>query len=204
MYKLPELGYNYDAFGKDISKDIMELHHDKHHQSYVDKLNAALEQAPELQSKSLTELLSNLDNVPENIRQAVRNHGGGHYNHTLFWKFMSPDGGGEPSGALADGLKAKYGSFQGFADQFEAKALGVFGSGWAWLLPDLSITSTPNQDSPMNSGTAPLLGLDVWEHAYYLDYTFKRADYVKAWWNVVNWQYAAERFAGADDSELFL
>lgn len=202
MYKLPELGYNYDAFGKYISKDIMELHHDKHHQSYVDKLNGALEKAPELQGKSLVELLSHLDEVPEEIRTAVRNHGGGHYNHSLFWKFMSPDGGGEPSGALADGLKAKYGSFQAFMDEFELKALGVFGSGWAWLLPDLSITSTPNQDSPMNNGVAPLIGLDVWEHAYYLDYTFKRADYVKAWWNVVNWQYAGERFAGTDDADL--
>jgi Fe-Mn family superoxide dismutase len=205
MYKLPALEYNYDAFGKYISKDIMELHHDKHHQTYVDKLNAALKQAPELQDKSLTELLSNLDSVPEHIRTAVRNHGGGHYNHSLFWKFMSPDGGGQPSGELATALVAKYGDFQKFTDEFEAKALAVFGSGWAWLQPDLSIVTTPNQDSPVTSGgAAPILGLDVWEHAYYLDYTYKRADYVKAWWNVVNWQYAAERFTGTDDAQLTL
>ena len=205
MYILPELGYNYDAFGAYISKDIMELHHDKHHQAYVDKLNAALEQAPELQNKPLTELLSNLESVPEQIRTAVRNHGGGHYNHSLFWKFMSPDGGGQPSGDLATALTEKYGDFQKFMDEFEAKALSVFGSGWAWLRPDLSIVTTPNQDSPVTAGGAePILGLDVWEHAYYLDYTFKRADYVKAWWNVVNWQYAAERFAGTDDTQLAL
>ena len=205
MYTLPELGYNYDAFGTYISKDIMELHHDKHHQTYIDKLNAALEQAPELQGKPLIELLGNLESVPEQIRTAVRNHGGGHYNHSLFWKFMSPDGGGQPSGDLAAALSEKYGDFQKFMDEFEAKALSVFGSGWAWLQPDLSIVTTPNQDSPITSGgAAPILGLDVWEHAYYLDYTYKRADYVKAWWNVVNWQYAAERFAGTDDTQLAL
>lgn len=205
MYTLPALGYNYDAFGKYISKDIMELHHDKHHQTYVDKLNAALEQAPELQNKPLIELLHNLDSVPEQIRTAVRNHGGGHYNHSLFWKFMSPDGGGQPSGELATALTAKYGDFQKFIDEFEAKSLAVFGSGWVWLQSDLSIVSTPNQDSPLNSGgAAPILGLDVWEHAYYLDYTYKRADYVKAWWNVVNWQYVAERFKATDDTQLFL
>jgi Fe-Mn family superoxide dismutase len=204
MYKLPSLDYGYDAFGKYISKDIMELHHDKHHQTYVDKLNAALEQAPELQQKPLIALLANLDSVPESVRPAVRNHGGGHYNHTLFWKFMSPDGGGEPTGELADALKGKYGSFQSFMDEFEAKALGVFGSGWAWLQPDFSIVTTPNQDSPINNGVAPLLGLDVWEHAYYLDYTYKRADYIKAWWNVVNWQYVGERFGKTDDAQLQL
>jgi Fe-Mn family superoxide dismutase len=204
MFKLPPLGYNYDAFGKYISKDIMELHHDKHHQTYVDKLNAALEEAPELQTKSLIELLSNLDSVPDNIRTAVRNHGGGHYNHSLFWKFMSPDGGSEPSGELAKALTDKYGDFQKFIDEFETKALAVFGSGWVWLQPDLSIVTTPNQDSPINSGTEPLLGLDVWEHAYYLDYTYKRADYVKAWWNVVNWPYVGDRFSKTDDSQLAL
>ena len=206
MYTLPELGYDYDAFGKYISKDIMELHHSKHHQAYIDKLNTALAQTPELEGKTLIELLSNLDTVPEQIRTAVCNQGGGHYNHSLFWKFMSPIGGGEPGGELATAIEAKYGGFQKFADEFEAKALGVFGSGWVWLQPDLSIVTTPNQDSPITSGQrAPLLGLDVWEHAYYLDYTFKRADYVKAWWNVVNWQYAGERFTSApDDSRLFV
>ena len=195
MYTLPKLDYNYDAFGTYISKDIMELHHSKHHQTYVDKLNAALEKAPELAEKDLTELLGSIDSLPENVRSAIRNHGGGHYNHTQFWKFMSPDGGGEPTGKLADDLKAKYGDFQGFVDAFGEKALAVFGSGWVWLQPDLSIITTPNQDSPLNNGdAAPILGLDVWEHAYYLDYTYKRADYVQAWWNVVNWNEVQQRF----------
>lgn len=198
MFTLPDLDYNYDALGKYISKDIMELHHSKHHQTYVDKLNAALEKAPELQEKSVIELISNLDAIPESIRTAVRNHGGGHYNHTLFWKWMSPDGGGEPSGELAEAIKTKYGSYQGFMDAFSEKALGVFGSGWAWLQPDLSITTTTNQDSPlMAGGEAPLLGLDVWEHAYYLDYTYKRGDYINAWWHVVNWNDVEQRFAKA-------
>ncbi len=196
MYTLPKLDYGYDAFGSYISKDIMELHHSKHHQTYIDKLNAALEKTPELADKDLTTLLGDLDSVPENIRTAVRNHGGGHYNHTQFWKFMSPDGGGQPTGTLAQDLTDKYGDFQGFVDAFEEKALAVFGSGWVWLQPDLSIVTTPNQDSPLNTGDAePILGLDVWEHAYYLDYTYKRADYVQAWWNVVNWQEVQQRFA---------
>ena len=195
MFTLPDLPYDYDALGKYISKDIMELHHSKHHQTYVDKLNAALEKAPDLQDKSVEELVSNLDSVPEGIRTAVRNHGGGHYNHTQFWLWMSPEGGHEPTGQLADALKDKYGDFQGFMDAFGDKALGVFGSGWAWLQPDLSIVTTPNQDSPLNSGgPKPILGLDVWEHAYYLDYTYKRADYIKAWWHVVNWPEVAKRF----------
>ena len=195
MYSLPDLPYNYDAFGTYISKDIMELHHSKHHQTYVDKLNAALEQAPELQTKSLEDLLREVDSLPENVRTAIRNHGGGHYNHTLFWQWMSPDSAQEPSGELADALKAKYGDFQGFMDAFGDKAAGVFGSGWAWLQPDLTIITTPNQDSPLTGGGAePLLGLDVWEHAYYLDYTYKRADYIKAWWHVVNWDTVAARY----------
>src|SRR4051812_36620984 len=139
MFTLPDLDYKYDAFGKYISKDIMELHHSRHHQTYVDKLNEALGKAPELQDKTIQELISQLDAVPEEIRTAVRNHGGGHYNHTNFWKWMSPDGGGEPSGALADSIKEKYGGFQGFMDEFTAKSLAIFGSGWAWLQPDLSI-----------------------------------------------------------------
>lgn len=195
MYQLPDLDYSYDAFGKYISKDIMELHHSKHHQTYVDKLNAALDQAPELKDKSLEDLIRNLDAVPENVRTAVRNHGGGHYNHSLFWKFMTPDASGEPTGELGDAINQKYGSFQGFMDEFATKSLGVFGSGWAWLQPDLSIITTPNQDSPLNSGgPEPILGLDVWEHAYYLDYTYKRADYINAWWHVLNWDEVAERF----------
>ncbi len=195
MFTLPQLDYAYDAFGKYISKDIMELHHSKHHQTYVDKLNAALDQAPELQTKSLEDLLRQIDTLPEQVRTAIRNHGGGHYNHSLFWKFMSPAGGQEPSGELGDALRQKYGDYQGFMDAFGDKALSVFGSGWVWLQPDLSIMTTPNQDSPLNSGGAePILGLDVWEHAYYLDYIYKRADYVKAWWHVVNWDEVASRF----------
>lgn len=199
MYDLPDLGYAYDALGKYISKDIMELHHDKHHQAYVDKLNGALEKAPELKEKSLEEILRNLDGVPEEIRTVVRNNGGGHYNHSLFWLWMSPDGGGEPSGELAGKLKEKYGSYQSFVDEFSERAAGVFGSGWAWLQPDLSIITTPNQDNPLNDNQPePLLGLDVWEHAYYLDYKNKRPDYIKAWWNVVNWDEVQRRFETAN------
>lgn len=203
MFKLPALDYGYDALEPSISKTIMELHHDKHHQTYVDKLNAALEQAPELHDKRLSELLANLDAVPEAIRTAVRNHGGGHYNHSLFWKYMAPKEGGEPTGELAEALGKTYGSFQKFTEAFEAKALSVFGSGWAWLQPDLSIVTTANQDSPlMTGGKSPLLGVDVWEHAYYLDYTFKRADYLKAWWNVVNWQFVEAQFKDPSSQQL--
>ena len=196
MYKLPGLDYDYDAFGTYISKDIMELHHSKHHQTYVDKLNAALEKAPEIADLKLTDLLTQVDTLPKEVKTAIRNHGGGHYNHSLFWKFMSPDGGHEPTGKLAIGLNEKYGNFQGFIDAFGSEALGVFGSGWVWLQPDLSIVTTPNQDSPLNKGgPEPILGLDVWEHAYYLDYTYKRADYIKAWWHVVSWDEVERRFS---------
>lgn len=196
MFSLPPLEYDYDALGKYISADIMRLHHDKHHQTYVDKLNAALDGQAELASQEVSQLITHLDQVPESIRTAVRNHGGGHYNHSLFWQWMSPEGGGEPSGELAAAIVKTYGSFQGFVDEFTAKSLGVFGSGWAWLQPDLSIVTTANQDSPlMNGMPEPLLGLDVWEHAYYLDYQNKRDDYVNAWWNVVNWNIVQERFA---------
>jgi Fe-Mn family superoxide dismutase len=195
MFTLPDLPYGYDALGKYISKDIMELHHNKHHQTYVDKLNAALEKAPELQDRSIKELVSNLDAVPEEIRTAVRNHAGGHYNHSNFWLWMAPGGGSEPAGKLGEALKSKYGSYQGFMDAFGEKALSIFGSGWAWLQPDLSIATTPNQDSPLNGGgPEPILGLDVWEHAYYLDYTYNRGDYIKAWWHVVNWPEAQHRY----------
>ena len=199
MYTLPDLPYNYDALGKYISADIMKLHHDKHHQAYVDKLNVALKQAGQTEPISIDELVGNLDDVPESVRTGVRNNGGGHYNHSLFWKWMSPDGGGEPSGELYDALIEKYGSYQKFVDEFTAKSLGVFGSGWAWLMPDLSIKTSANQDSPLMLGEkAPLLGLDIWEHAYYLDYKNKRDDYVNAWWNVVNWDFVNQRYQDKD------
>lgn len=194
MHTLPQLNYDYGALGDYISADIMKLHHDKHHQTYVDKLNKALEDAPALAERPLESLLSDISSLPADVQTAVRNNGGGHYNHALFWQWMSPDGGGEPTGAVADGINQRYGSFQAFVDEFTAKSLGVFGSGWAWLQPDFSIVTTPNQDNPlMQGGQPPLLGLDVWEHAYYLDYKNKRDDYVKAWWNVVDWDFVASR-----------
>lgn len=196
MFKLPDLPYGYDSLSRSISKEIMELHHQKHHQTYVDKLNAAVDGVAEVQNLPLDELVAGYQTLPENIRTAVRNQGGGHYNHSLFWQWMSPDGGGEPSGQLAAAIAAKYGNFQGLVDEFTTKSLAVFGSGWTWLQPDLSIITTPNQDTPIMQGLpAPLLGLDVWEHAYYLDYKNKRDDYVRAWWDVVNWDFVAERYS---------
>lgn len=194
-FQLPELDYDYDALAPHISAEIMELHHSKHHQAYVDKLNTALEEAPELQDKTIEDILTNLDNVPESIRTAVRNNGGGHYNHSLFWKILSPNGGDQPESGLLAEIESKYGSFDTFKEKFNAAAAGVFGSGWAWVLPDLSIATTPNQDSPLSlNNTVPLFGLDVWEHAYYLDYKNKRPDYIAAWWNVVDWSTIAERY----------
>lgn len=195
MFRLPNLPYAYDALEPVISKAIMELHHQKHHQTYVDKLNAALKDQPDLQNKSLVELLSHLDELPESIRSAVRNQGGGHYNHSLFWQLMSPNGGGEPSGILADDLAKKYGSFSEFTEQFNAAAVGLFGSGWVWLTSELEIIASPNQDNPMMLGKAePLMGLDVWEHAYYLDYQNKRDEYIQNWWKVVNWEFVKGRY----------
>lgn len=195
MFSVPALQYDYDALEGAISAEIMQLHHDKHHQTYVDKLNGALEKHPELQGKSVEQLLRELDTIPEDIRTAVRNNGGGHYNHCLFWLWMSPNGGGEPTGTLAEGIIAKYGSFDAFKDEFMTKATGLFGSGWVWLQPNLDIVTTPNQDSLLSSGgDEPVLGFDVWEHAYYLDYKNKRDEYVKAWWTVVNWPLAQERY----------
>lgn len=194
MYTLPELTYSYDALGEHISADIMKLHYSKHHQTYVDKLNAALDNAPALKERPLESLLSDIEALPESIQTAVRNHGGGHYNHSLFWQWMSPSGGGEPHGELANKIIAQYGDFQGFVDEFTKQSLALFGSGWCWLMPDMSITTTANQDTPiMNGRSAPILGLDVWEHAYYLDYKNKRDDYVAAWWNVVDWEFVASR-----------
>jgi len=195
MFSLPKLDYAYDGLQKAISKEIMELHHTKHHQTYIDKLNSALSDNADLQAKSIEELVASVSSLPQELQKPVRNFGGGHYNHSLFWTFMSPDGGGEPSGQLAEDLANKYGDFQKFVDEFSASAVGVFGSGWAWLLEDLSIVTTANQDSPiMEAKPAPILGLDVWEHAYYLDYTYKRPDYVKAFWEVVNWPEVARRY----------
>ena len=195
MFKLPDLPYGYDQLGDYISGDIMKLHHSKHHQTYVDKLNVAIDAAPALRERPIESLLADLETLPQSVQTAIRNHGGGHYNHSLFWQWMSPDGGGEPTGELADKIKERYGSFQGFVDEFTTKSLGVFGSGWAWLQPDMEIITTPNQDTPIMQGLdAPLLGLDVWEHAYYLDYKNKRDDYVNAWWNVVNWDFVKTRY----------
>lgn len=194
MYNVPKLGYDYGALGEYISADIMKLHHDKHHQTYVDKLNKAIDEAPALRERPLESILGDLESLPDSVRMAIRNNGGGHYNHSLFWKWMSPDGGGEPSGQLAQKLNDKYGSFQQFSDTFTAKSLAVFGSGWVWLQPDLEIITTANQDNPiMEGGSAPLLGLDVWEHAYYLDYKNKRDDYIKAWWSTVDWNFVSSR-----------
>lgn len=201
MFTVPKLAYGYDALGEAISAEIMELHHSKHHQAYVDKLNAALEPYPELSDKTIIELISNLNTLPEAIRGAVRNHGGGHYNHSLFWKVLSPNGGGELTGELLEGIIAKHGSYQSFVDAFTKSALGVFGSGWVWLQSDLSIVSTANQDVPLMDGQPePLIGLDVWEHAYYLDYKNKRDEYVGAFWKVVDWNFAAERYVQSAQS----
>ena len=194
MYTLPALPYDYAVLEPAISEEIMHLHHQKHHQGYVDKLNAALSQRPEA-SLSLEQLLRQAKSLPEDIRTAVINNGGGHYNHSLFWQIMSPNGGGEPNGRLLADIVQKYGSFQQFVDAFSNKALGVFGSGWAWLMPNMDIVTTQNQINPIMDGEpSPILGLDVWEHAYYLDYKNVRADYVKAWWNVVNWPEVEKRY----------
>lgn len=195
MYTLPELPYGYDDLKKALSRSVMETHHGKHHQIYVDKLNAALKDAPDLLELPIEELMRRQNTLPENLRTPVRNLGGGHYNHSRFWTWMTPDGGGEPGGQLGTDLVAKYGSFQAFADQFTEKSLGVFGSGWSWLMPDLAIMTSPNQDTPVTEGSpAPIIGLDVWEHAYYLDYKHLRADYVKAWFDVANWKQAEAEY----------
>ena len=189
-FTLPALPYANDALEPHIDAKTMEIHHDKHHQAYVNNLNAAIEKAPELQGKSLDDLMRGINSVPENVRTAVRNNGGGHWNHSMFWQIMGPGKGGEPSGKLADAIKSAFGDFSKFKEQFAAAAAGRFGSGWAWLINDggkLSITSTPNQDNPLMEGKHAILGVDVWEHAYYLKYQNRRPDYIDAWWNVVNW-----------------
>jgi len=202
-FTLPDLGYDFDALEPHIDAKTMEIHHDKHHAAYVEKLNAALEGHEDLQKMDIVELITNLDKVPEDIRTAVRNNGGGHANHSFFWTIMSPDGGGEPSGELAEAIKSTFGSLDDFKGKFKEAAVGRFGSGWAWLCQQdgkLHICSTPNQDSTVmeDKNHAPLLGLDVWEHAYYLKYQNKRPDYVDAFWNVVDWSQVEKYFGMLD------
>ncbi|HEX7070476.1 MAG TPA: superoxide dismutase [Rhodothermales bacterium] len=200
-HTLPDLPYPHDALEPYIDSRTMQIHHGKHHQAYIDKLNAALEGHPDLQKKSVEDLLRDIKSVPDAIRTAVRNHGGGHANHSLFWPLLSANGGGEPGGEVAEAINKAFGSFASFREKFAAAAAGQFGSGWAWLTltPDgsLQVSATPNQDSPLMDGNRPLLGLDVWEHAYYLKYQNKRADYIDAWWNVVNWNQVAENLRKA-------
>ena len=195
-FTLPPLPYSYDALEPHIDEATMKLHHGKHHQAYVDKLNAAIASS-EWESKSLDEIMVSLDKVPDKMKAAVRNNGGGHYNHSLFWQWMSPTGGGEPTGKLAEAINAKFGSFAKFKEEFEAAGMSRFGSGWVWLIQDgseLSITTTPYQDCPVSEGKKVLLGNDLWEHAYYLKYQNRRPEYLAAWWNVVNWNKVTELF----------
>ncbi|RAZ68470.1 MULTISPECIES: superoxide dismutase SodA [Planococcus] len=199
-YELPELPYAYDALEPHIDKETMNIHHTKHHNTYVTNVNAALEGHDDLSSKSIEELISDLNAVPEDIRTAVRNNGGGHANHSLFWQLLSPNGGGQPTGAVADAINSKFGSFDEFKEKFEAAGKTRFGSGWAWLVVsngELEVTSTPNQDSPLSEGKTPILGVDVWEHAYYLKYQNRRPDYLAAFWNVVNWDEVSKRYEAA-------
>jgi len=195
-FTLPPLPYPYDALEPHIDEATMKLHHGKHHQAYVDKLNAAIA-ASEWESKSIDEIMVSLDKVPDKIKAAVRNNGGGHYNHSLFWQWMSPTGGGEPTGKVAEAINAKFGSFAKFKEEFEAAGMSRFGSGWVWLIQDgseLSITTTPYQDCPVSEGKKVLLGNDLWEHAYYLKYQNRRPEYLAAWWSVVNWNKVTELF----------
>ena len=196
-FELPKLPYAVDALEPYIDAQTMTLHHDKHHQTYVTNLNGAIEKHPELASKSLDDLLMDLNSVPEDIRTVVRNHGGGTWNHSMFWEIMGPNAGGAPSGDVASAVDAAFGSFDAFKSEFEKAANGRFGSGWAWLVKQgsgLAIVSTANQDNPLSDGKTPILGIDVWEHAYYLKYQNRRAEYVTNWWNVVNWDAVAERY----------
>ena len=196
-YEVPPLPYDYAALEPHIDEQTMRLHHDKHHQAYVDKANGALD-GTEHEGKPIEEVVANLDALPDNIRGVVRNNGGGHLNHSMFWESMSPDGGGEPSGDLASAIGDAFGSFDAFKEQFEAAGVGQFGSGWAWLVHDgsgLAVVGSANQDNPISDGSTPLLGVDVWEHAYYLKYQNKRPDYIDAWWNVVNWSKVAEGYS---------
>ncbi|SEM28864.1 superoxide dismutase, Fe-Mn family [Mesobacillus persicus] len=199
-FELPQLPYAYDALEPHIDKETMNIHHTKHHNTYVTNLNNALAGNEELLAKSVEEVISNLDAVPEAARTAVRNNGGGHANHSLFWQILSPNGGGEPTGELAEAITKKFGSFDAFKEEFAKAATTRFGSGWAWLAVnngEIEVTSTPNQDSPLMEGKTPVLGLDVWEHAYYLNYQNRRPDYIGAFWNVVNWDEVNKRYNAA-------
>ena len=196
-FTLPPLPYDLAALEPHIDAKTMEIHHGKHHQTYVNNLNAAIEKAPELASKSLDDLMRNASKLPEAVRTAIRNNGGGHWNHSMFWQIMAPKAGGEPGGNLGPAIKSAFGDFAKFREQFSAAGVGRFGSGWAWLINSggkLSITSTPNQDNPLMEGQKAIMGLDVWEHAYYLKYQNRRPDYISAWWNVVNWKEVEKRF----------
>jgi Fe-Mn family superoxide dismutase len=198
-YSVPDLPYDYNALEPHIDEATMKVHHDKHHQAYVDKANAALE-GTEWADQDVEEVLKNLSGLPDAKQAPVRNNGGGHYNHSLFWQMMSPDGGGEPEGDLAAAIEEKFGGFDDFKSEFKDAGINRFGSGWAWLVHDgsgLAVVSTANQDSPVSDGQTPLLGCDVWEHAYYLKYQNKRPDYIDAWWNVVNWDFVGQRLADA-------
>ena len=199
-FQLPPLAYDFGALEPHIDAQTMEIHHDRHHQAYINNLNGAIEKHPELGSKSIDELLKDLNAIPEDIRNVVRNNGGGHYNHSLFWEIMGPNGGGEPSGAIAGAISSAFGDYATFKDTLTKAAVGQFGSGWGWLVKDgsgkLSIFGRPNQDTPLSEGLTPILGVDVWEHAYYLKYQNKRPDYVGAWFNTINWDQVNKRFGG--------
>ena len=199
-YQLPPLPYPFDALEPHIDARTMEIHHDKHHGAYVNNVNAALEGHPDLANMSIEDLMKNIDRVPDSIKTAVRNNGGGHANHSMFWQIMKKGGGGEPKGEVADAINSSFGGFDQFKDQFSKAAAGRFGSGWAWLVVNngkLEIMSTANQDSPYMEGKTPIMGLDVWEHAYYLNYQNRRPDYVSAWWNVVDWDEVNKRYKAA-------
>ena len=199
-YSLPALPYAYEALEPHFDAKTMEIHHTKHHQTYVDKLNAAIEGKDDLVFDNVDDLLRNFSKVPDDIKTPVRNHGGGHSNHSLFWQLLSPDGGGDPSGAIADALNSTFGSFKEFVEKFNAAATNHFGSGWAWLVSTggkLEVISLPNQNSPLEEGKTPILGLDVWEHAYYLKYQNRRPEYIEAFWNLVNWDAVNDRLASA-------
>jgi Fe-Mn family superoxide dismutase len=199
-FEVPSLPYDFAALEPHIDAQTMEIHHDRHHLAYVTNLNAAVAKHPELATKSIEELLGDLDAIPEDIRTAVRNHGGGHYNHSLFWEIMGPGGGGEPTGPVGGAINSAFGDFATFKDTLTKAAVGQFGSGWGWLVKggssELSIVARPNQDTPLSEGLTPLLGVDVWEHAYYLKYQNKRPDYVGAWFNTINWDAVNKRFGG--------